>query len=147
MRRPHGAAFWGMPHITCVVAPTGGPQCHNSLHDCTGRGHISWKRGEVVIWTQQIARLHRKGPRIAESAHRVTTEPLRHAFSIPIGAQFPKVAHLGAGGWELEAKLVASGPTGAPFPKVAHLRAGGWGLGPLVDTPPYSDSNIGFSFV
>ena len=32
----------------CVVAPTGGPQGHSSLHDCTGRGHIGWKRGEVV---------------------------------------------------------------------------------------------------
>ena len=34
--------------ISCVVAPSGGPQGHNSLHDCTGRGHIGWKRGEVV---------------------------------------------------------------------------------------------------
>ena len=37
-----------MHSTSCVVAPSGGPQGHNSLHDCTGRGHIGWKRGEVV---------------------------------------------------------------------------------------------------
>ena len=36
------------PFRSCVVAPSGGPQGHSSLHDCTGRGHIGWKRGEVV---------------------------------------------------------------------------------------------------
>ena len=28
--------------------PFRGAQGHNSLHDCAGRGHIGWKRGEVV---------------------------------------------------------------------------------------------------
>ena len=34
--------------IICVVAPSGGPQGHSSLRDCTGRGHIGWEPGEVV---------------------------------------------------------------------------------------------------
>ena len=37
----------------CVMAPSGGPQGHSSLHDCTGKGHIGWKRGEVVPSTKQ----------------------------------------------------------------------------------------------
>ena len=33
--------------MTCS-GPFRGGQGHNSVHDCTGRGHIGWKRGEVV---------------------------------------------------------------------------------------------------
>ena len=35
-------------HDYRVVAPIGGPQGHNVLHDCTGRGHVDWKSGEVA---------------------------------------------------------------------------------------------------
>ena len=47
--------LWWAPTISprleiliCVVAPSGGPQGHSSLRDCTGRGHIGWEPGEVV---------------------------------------------------------------------------------------------------
>ena len=36
-----------------VAAQLEPPQGHNRLHDCTGRGHIGWKRGEVV-WIGSI---------------------------------------------------------------------------------------------
>ena len=38
--------------------PFRGAQGHNSLHDCTGRGHIGWKRGEVVPETNHARCAH-----------------------------------------------------------------------------------------
>ena len=43
--------------IMCSGNFRGGPQGHNSLHDCTGRGHIGWKRGEVVSGTNRACRV------------------------------------------------------------------------------------------
>ena len=57
----------------CVVAPTRGPRGHNSLHDCTGRGHIGWKRGEVVPGTDHACCAC--APRsIAHKAHTAYTQ-------------------------------------------------------------------------
>ena len=43
--------------MTCSF-PFRGAQGHNSLHDCTGRCHIGWKRGEVVPETNHARCAH-----------------------------------------------------------------------------------------
>ena len=46
-RESRGRRLW-RPRVMTCSGPFRGAQGHNSLHDCTGRGHIGWKRGEVV---------------------------------------------------------------------------------------------------
>ena len=58
------------------MALTGGPQGHIRLHDCTGRGHIGWKRGEVVSETN-----HACYARVPDVQRTLQVRHTRHAHA------------------------------------------------------------------
>ena len=100
------------------MAPSGGPQGHIRLHDCTGKGHIGWEPGEVVPGTDRTCYV-RALRSIAHKAHTADMphEHLRHRHQICYAHNLYcahgiyccarsilfKVTHLGlgAGGWVL----------------------------------------------
>ena len=77
------------------MAPTGGPQGHSRLHDSTGRGHIGWKRGEVVPLTNHAGCVQHttvyKTWAILQNGIRLTRHRQEYTRDIPTGVLFPQV--------------------------------------------------------
>ena len=107
----------------CVVAPSGGPQGHNCLHDCTGRGRIGWKRGEVITSANHARCVQYTAVYKAQTIFQNGSQYLQNTDTNP-QSKFPLVFY----------SRRCSIPTGAQFPKVTHLGAGGWGH--FLITPP-----------
>ena len=98
------------------MAPSGGPQGHSSLHDCTGRGHIGWKRGEVVPSTNharcgQYTGVYKTSTYFFQNGSRFTKQRHQSTREIPTGVLFPQVLY----------SHRCSIPQSCTF--------GGWGLG------------------
>ena len=47
-------------YMMTYSGPLRGAQGHDSLHNCTGRGHIGWKRGEVVPVPNSLPSIRRR---------------------------------------------------------------------------------------